>query len=713
MGRFAELFSPRSIAVVGVSDDPVRPGSQAVRALQENGYPGAIYPVNPKYATFRGFKCHAALGAIDGDIDVAVIGIPSRGVRAVIEECVARKVKYAVILSGGFRETGADGAALQDEIVALARAGGMRIIGPNCLGLANISGNVYAAFGSITRPPKLRPGPVSLVTQSGGFGYSIALACAGGGIGFRNIVATGNEADVDAVELIDGLLEDDGTEIVLAYIEGVKDGRALLEAGRRALSAGKPLLVWKSGITEQGARAAASHTANMTGSYEFYRALFKQAGIIELREIHEAVDYVKALRAGKFPQGRRVAVMGGSGGSAIVFTDAAEQKGLRLAAFGSGTVNRLATVVPAIGSVSNPVDFTAGYIAAEGAEKFGVAVRAVLDDPNVDAVCVNFATIAGNPAHAGARALAEIAPTTGKPVVVFLSVPRTEAGEAWAVLDAARIPVFVSPVRAAKAIAMLEACRAAREKNRLVTPAAAGHEARAVSFPAETPVLSEVQSKMILSALGITVSRDHLVPVGGSFTKELPDAPLAVKIVSPDIPHKTDIGAVRLDVRGRPELERAIEEVLAAARAQADGARIDGVLVSEMVTDGFELLIGAVNDAIFGPVIVLSAGGIHAEVLGDRTCRLAPFDRETAREMIGELRCSALFCGLRGKPPLDVEALADALSILSRFAWRQRDAVREIDINPLFLRPRGQGVVAADALIVRGSCHARADGHPM
>src|SRR5688572_30335213 len=269
MKQFEKLFEPRSIAVVGVSEDPGRPGSQTVHALLRNGYPGRIYPVNPKYPTYEGMTCYPSVSAIDGDVDIAMIGVPARGVIGIVEECARKGVAFAVVPSGGFRESGPDGAALQDRMVAIAREAGMRIVGPNCLGYVNVHKDVYAGFGSITRPPNLKKGPVSLVIQSGGFGYSIALACAGAGIGFRNIIATGNEADIDAVEFIEALLDDPGTHVILAYIEGLANGRALLDAGRRALALGKPLLVWKGGVTEEGARAAATHTANLTGSTDF------------------------------------------------------------------------------------------------------------------------------------------------------------------------------------------------------------------------------------------------------------------------------------------------------------------------------------------------------------------------------------------------------------------------------------------------------------
>jgi acyl-CoA synthetase (NDP forming) len=692
---FERLFEPRSLAVVGVSEDAARPGSQTVEALLRNGYQGRIYPVNPRYPTFQGLQCYACLSDIPDEVDVAVIGVPARAAVEVIEDCARKQVPYAVVLSGGFRESGADGVSRQAHMVEIARRAGMRIIGPNCLGLANIHKDVYAAFGSITRAPKLRKGAVSLVTQSGGFGYSIALACARAAIGFRNVVATGNEADVHTVEIIDALLEDDATNIIIAYIEGLASGRALLEVGKRALARGKPLLVWKGGVTEQGAKAAATHTANLTGSYDFYRAVFKQAGIIEINEIHEAVDLVKAFESRKLPHGRRVAVMGGSGGSAIVFADAAENAGLTLSTFSEQTKQALSKVVPEIGSVVNPVDFTAGYIGGK-ADNFETAVQAVLNDSQVDAVCLNFATIAGAQCHAGAQVLSALTERIRKPLFVFLSTPPSETGNGLFLLEEAKIPVLGSPVRVARAMAALATYREARE--RLDLHSIAAQDAVVPTVPAVRGALSEVASKRILESAGIAVTRDRLVQSAAEarFGELVP--PLAVKIVSPDIAHKTEVGGVVLHVNTSAELERAVEAVLDNARSLAPGARIEGVMISEMLTEGFELLAGAVNDAVFGPVVVVGAGGIHAELLRDTTCRLAPFNELTACEMLDELRCRPILDGARGKPALDVAAAARAIAALSALAWHNRDSFTEIDVNPLFVLPNA--AVAADALIV-------------
>ena len=702
MNDFRYLFEPRSIAVVGVSEDAGRPASQAVHTLMKYGYGGKIFPVNPKYKDFQGLKCFPSIADVDAPIDLVVIGVPAAGVLPVLETCAEKRVPFVVILSGGFRESGPEGVQREQRMLAIARKSGMRIIGPNCLGFANIHSNVYAAFGSITREPKLKPGSVSLVTQSGGFGYSIALACSEAGIGFRHVIATGNESDIDTVQLIDALLDDAETRVIVAYIEGTRDGRALLEVARRARAVGKPLLVWKAGVTEQGARAAASHTASLTGSYDFYQALFKQTGVVEIREIEEAVDYLKALGAGKYPVGGGVAAMGVSGGSAIVFADAGEPLGLELCELSDETQERLSKVVPSIGAVHNPIDLTAGYFSAANREKLETAVHAVLDDPKVHTVCVNLATTGGAGSLVAAEVLGRVAASTAKPIVVFSSAPASLIGDALRAFAEAKIPVISSPSRAARAIAML--AKYGQSATR-VGRATATQEAQesAVSQPLRSLTqsggsLSETDSKAILAAAGIPVTKDIIVSgVDGSVFEKM-TAPLVVKIISRDIPHKTEIGGVKVGIRTRAELEAAISEVLESARKHAPEARIDGVLVSEMVRGGFELIAGVVNDVVFGPVVVVGAGGIYTELLRDSACRLAPFDEDTAREMLDELQCRRMLDGARGGAPLDVRAAAKALTALSQFAWENREQVREIDVNPLFALPTG--VVAADALIV-------------
>ncbi len=698
MKTFEHLFEPRAIAVVGVSDDSARPGTQALRALVKNGFQGRLFPVNPKYEAFDELPCFASVDAIPEAVDLVVIGVPAGGVLAVLESCARKKVGYAVILSGGFRESGPEGIERERRMLEIAQAAGIRLLGPNCLGFANIHAGVYAAFGSITRPPKLQRGSVSLVTQSGGFGYSIALACAEAGIGFRHVIATGNETDIDTIQLINALLDDDQTRSIIAYIEGTSDGRALLDVGRRALAAGKPLLLWKGGVTEQGAKAAESHTASMTGTYDFYRALFRQTGIVEIQELHEAVDYLLAFEGRRYPTGNGVAVMGVSGGSAIVFADAGERRGLHLCELAAQTQEALAGVVPHIGAVHNPIDLTAGYFSAANQAKLETAVRATLADPGVHALCVNLATTGQAGSLAAAQVLVRVAQESAKPIVVFSSTPVAENAQALAEFAKGAVPVLRSPSRAARAVATLMDYRRVRERL-LASPAAADSgEAAAAATVQAGKALSEAESKAVLAGAGIPVSRDVMVPGPGMLAIEGLRLPLVVKVVSPDIPHKTEVGGVRLGIASQAALDEAIAEVLANARRHVPHARIEGALVSEMVQGGFELIAGVVNDEVFGPVVVVGAGGIYAEVLEDTASRIAPFDAATALDMLGELRCRPILDGVRGAPACDVSAIASALAALSRFAWAHRDQVREVDINPLFALP--DGVVAADALVV-------------
>ncbi|MBI3938409.1 MAG: acetate--CoA ligase family protein [Betaproteobacteria bacterium] len=699
MSALERLFNPRGIAIVGARQDLSRGGGQPLNALLSYGYAGRVYPVNPKYREIAGVKCYPSLRDIDGPCDLAVIAIPAGGIIEAVKDCGANGIPYAVIYGGGFREIGTEGVAREKELVRVARESGVRLIGPNCLGLVNVTDRVYAAFGSMTREPRLRSGPVSMVYQSGGFGHSIVLCCAAAGAGFRYLVASGNEVDITAPELIDAYLDDEQTKIVVAYIEGVADGRALMEAGRKAARLGKVILMWKSGNTEQGRRVAATHTASMTGTDDIYRAALRQAGIIKVHGFGEIADLVKVFSTGRFPRGRNVAVIGGSGGSAIVFADAADQYGLSLPAPAPETLEILKKFVPAVGSTSNPVDFAAGYLDDVVAHKFAGAVDAILGDPNMDQLCVMLATVNGKPSLNGARALVAGAQHRNKPILVFSSVPRETAAEAFRLLDEAHIPILPSPTRVARAAAVTAAYVEMRD--RLSRPAAeATRHLTPPDLPAGRGALNETESKKLLARYRVSTTRDAVVPIGEEPKPIDLRPPFAVKVLSPDITHKTEAGGVRLNIADHAALRAAIEEVTESVRRAAPAARIDGMLVSEMITDGVETMVGVVNDPVFGPVVAFGLGGILTEVLHDLSYRVAPFDGATARAMIGELRGKAIFDGVRGRAPLDTEALAEALVAVSRLAWDLRERIQELDINPLLVRPRGKGVAAADALVV-------------
>ena len=698
---FARLFDPRGIAVVGASTDLARPGGQTVNALVRLGFRGSIYPVNPKYAEIAAHRCYPSLAAIDAPCDVAVIALPAAHVTSLIVECGRQGIGFAVVLGGGFREGGPAGIALEREMLAAARKHGVRIIGPNCLGVVNVHQRVYAAFGSVTRPPDLEPGPVSAVIQSGGFGNSIVVQCALAGIGFRYVVASGMESDITTPQLIEAFVSDPETRAILLYLESVADGRALIAACDRALAAGKPVIALKAGNTREGMRAAASHTARMTAGHDVYRAAFRQCGVIEIEDIDDAVDCVHCLLADRLPRGRAVAVVGGSGGSLVVFSDAADRYGLTLPPPAEPTLAVLRANLPAIAAIANPIDYTAGFVTDANALRFRDVVTALLADPGIDQLGLLLATGAGRTQHNTAAAAVAAAANSDKPLLVFSSMPYESTPAAFDLFKRAGIPVLASPNRVARVMSHLADYAAARQRCHQEITTAAGASSMAPRLPAGAATLDEHDSKHVLAAFGIAVTRDHLLPADSP--DHLPEDlrfPLAAKIVSSDILHKTDIGGVRLNLENPRAFRQAVADILANVRRAVPGARVRGMLACEMIDDGLETIVGVVNDATFGPVVALGLGGVLAETLCDVTYRIAPFDVDTARAMIGELRGVPLFAGVRGRAPRDVAALAATLSKVSELAWALRERLAELDINPLLVGLVGKGAIAADALIV-------------
>ncbi len=699
LSKFEFLFDPRAIAVIGASVEVHRPGAQTVRALKDYGYKGQIYPVNPKYDQLANLRCYASIKEVPKPCDIAVIALPAELVPDTIAACGEHGIPFAVVMGGGFRESGAAGRQRELRMLEAARLHGVRIIGPNCLGLVNVHTRAYAAFGSLARPPLLAPGSVSAVIQSGGFGNSLVIRCATAGIGFRQVVASGSESDLTAPELIEAMIDDPGTRLILMYMEGISDGRRFVAAAQRALAAGKPIVVWKAGNTRQGAKAAASHTANMTGSYDVYHAAFRQYGVVEVNEMEEAIDCIQSLLAfSTRPAGTEVAIMGGSGGSAVVFSDAADHYGISLSELRPATHEVLQKVLPGTASLENPIDYAAGFITDANTSRFRTAVDAVLADPGVHQLGVLFATTTGEQARNGATVLAEAVTKHAKPIFTFLSVPRETTGGGMEILEKADIPILSSPTRIVKAMKVLADYQRARQRGR--------QHSTPETQPGSTPVpaagtLSEHASKAVLDSWNIPVTKDRLVAVDAVATQAAAGVtfPVALKIVSSDIPHKSEIGGVQLNIANAAELALAMREMVARVRQAAPAAVLEGLLVSEMVNDGIETIVGVVNDSVFGPVVAFGLGGIFAEIMRDITYRLAPFDLDTAHEMISELRASAILRGVRGRPAGDVEALAQALVAVSNLAWQLRASLEEMDINPLLVRPHGRGVVAADALL--------------
>jgi acyl-CoA synthetase (NDP forming) len=696
------FFNPRAIAIIGASQDLNTISGQPLKFLRNHGYQGRLYPINPRYQDVAGVKCFPTIAEVPEVPDLVLILVNAARVADMLRECGVKGVPYVIIFTSGFSEMGGEGVRLQRQLTHIAQEHGIGVIGPNCQGMINVADNVFAGFGSVFNAD-YEPGAVSMVSQSGGFGFSVMnLSSKDGRLPFRQMVTTGNEIGVSTLEFIEHFIADPKTEIIVGYIEGLKDAGRLLEVGNRALDAGKPVLMWKVGNTEQGQLAARSHTANLGGEMALYRAAFRQSGIIQVEDIQDVVDYGRAFACGRLPAGNRLAIITISGGAGILMTDECIARGMQLPKLAPQTEEKLRAFVPAFGSLLNPVDVTAAIF--NNTELIGLTLQAIVDDPNVDCVAMINASLQGELAAKISAQIVAGAARTDKPVFLCWSARDEVAPEAYAALDAARIPRYQSPVRCGRALAALSwyaEARRRRERHKAEKPAVLTSAAARQTLAGRTADVTEHVAKRILVDYGIPVTREALAPNrdGALAIARSIGYPVVLKVQSPAISHKTEARAVRLGIASDAELAAAYDEVITNARTHQRGARIEGVLVQEMARDGVEAILGVVNDPLFGPAVMFGLGGIFAEVLKDVSFRLAPVTASVAREMIEEIAGYPVLAGARGRPRADLDALVDAIVRLSALAVDLKDHVAELDINPLFVFAEGRGVKAADALI--------------
>jgi len=696
------FFNPRAIAIIGASQDLGTISGQPLKHLQSHNYKGKLYPVNPRYQEVAGVKCYPSLADVPETPDLVLILVNASRVADMLTQCGAKGVPYVIIFSSGFSEVGGVGVDLQQRLKSIAHAHDIGVVGPNCQGMINIADSVFAGFGSVFNSD-YDPGPVSMVSQSGGFGFSVMnLSSKEGGLGFRQMVTTGNEIGVSTVDFLEYFVRDPQTEIIAGYVEGLRDARRLVDVGEKALLAGKPILMWKVGNTEQGQRAAASHTANLGGAMALYRAAFRQKGIIQIDDIQDLVDFGRAFRSKRLPKGNRLAIITISGGAGILMTDECVSGGMELAELSAETNARLREFIPSFGSLLNPVDVTAAIF--NDTTLINRTLQAIIDDPNVDSVAMINASLQGELAETIAKEIVAVAKNTDKPVFLCWSARDVLAKEAYALLDEARLPHYKSPVRCGRALAAVSWYADAKRRNERQR----GEKAVSLTRPQaqetlrnHTSDIAEYEAKRVLAEYGICVTMEALAPTvedAVTAAKRI-GYPVAMKAQSPDISHKTEAKAVRLGIANERELVAAYAEIVENARAYKPDAKIEGVLIQEMVKGGIEAILGVTNDALFGPAVMFGLGGIFAEVLKDVAFRLAPVTPAVAREMIAEIKGYPLLTGARGKAPADVDALADTIVKLSALAMDLEQDLAELDINPLFVMEKGKGVVAADALI--------------
>lgn len=691
MSDLRRLLEPRSIAVIGASRDPVKISGRVLAYLGRHGYPGEIYPVNPGHDRVQGRPAYRRVADLPGPVDLAIVVLPAPAVAGAVRECVAAGVPFVAVFSSGYAETGPVGAARQRELAEAAR--GTRLLGPNCLGLVNLPARVAATFTSALDQGSLHPGPVAFVSQSGAFGSMIFGAAQRERLGFAYLVNTGNELDLEVAEVIDAVLDDPRVRVVIGYLEAVRDGPALVSAAQRALALGKPLVLVKVGRTGAGVRAAASHTAALAGADAVFDGVFRQYGIHRAGGMEELLDLARVFATGARAGGNRVTIVTISGGAGVLMADHCEQWGLVVPEWRGRWRERMAELIPEYGSAGNPIDVTATLISRP--ELLAGVLRLAAEHPDTDVLAVAL----GNTEQAEQPLIdALLAARGSKPVVVAWV---GSSGRPLARLTEAGVAAYPDPSRAIRAVAALVA---QSERERAGRPAAApAPPLGPPPGPLVVPVvphrrdpdgrLDEYDSKRLLAAYGVPVVDEQPVADAAEAVAAADRIgyPVALKLLAPQLVHKTDRGGVVLDLASGAEVAAAADRLL----ARADGLPAPALLVQRMLPGRLELIVGARRDPGFGPVVLVGFGGVLAELLGDAAVARAPLTEVEAGALLDRLRGRSLLAGVRGSPPRDVAAVAAAVAAVSRLAADRPDLL-ELDVNPLLVGHAGEGAVAVD-----------------
>ena len=684
------VFVPGSVAVVGASSDPDRIGGRLLRFLLEAGYAGKIYPINKSGAAeIQGLPAYASVRDVPGELDQAVIVVPAPGVAAALQESIDKGVRCVVVLTSGFAELGPEGRAQQEQLVAMCRAAGVRMLGPNSLGLLNVKTRYFATFSTVLYGLQPMHGSISLATQSGAFGSCAYGMATQRGLGLSKIIATGNEADIDVAECIDYLAEDPDTRVICAALESCRDGDRLRAALLKAARAGKPVLIMKVGRTELGAAAASTHTGSLAGNDAVFDTVFAECGAYRPQSIEEMLDIAYYLTVtGRLPVNDDIGIITGSGGIGVLMADHAFELGLAMPALPEAGVQASQALLP-FAVAANPLDMTAQVTSVPGGVPRTIEIMLAHGSYGTVLAYLAHSGLAPQRFAATITHLAQLrAQYPGRDLVlVMLSVPESNTA-----LEALGIPVFADPSRAM--LALGAAARMARAWQRL--PAAPQAREPAAPLP---PVATEAQAKAVLAQAGLPVLPEVLCQDADSAARAARQMgfPVVAKIVSPDILHKTEIGGVLLHLADEEAVRAAFETLMQRARAHAPQARLDGVLVTPMVRGGVETILGVHRDPTFGPMIMYGLGGTAVELYRDVAFASAPLDEAAAQRLIGRVRGSQLLRGWRGSPPCDEAALVQALCQLSDFALAHAHELQGVDINPLLVREHG--AVCLDAVI--------------
>lgn len=698
----ARFFNPRRVAMMGASEDLSKFGGRCMRQMIDFGYSGALYPVNPKREQIFGLPCFASLADLPHAPDHVGIVLPAPAVPAALEQCAQLGVPFATVFSSGFGEMGnAEGRAGQQRILDIARRGNIRVMGPNCNGMVNFVDGFALTSTATIQGPRRAAGDIGVVSQSGGAGQvNIMWRAQQAGLGISYQVSCGNAADLDLVDYAAFMLESPATKVVLMLAERLADGRRLRALARRADQLGKPILMVKVGRSAAGSKAAASHTGAITGADDVCDAALRQMGIVRVDDCNELYETAMLLRQGRLPAGKRAAAMSISGGNLVMVADLGASLGIEWPDYADRTRAALEESLPGFSAAANPTDLTAAAIGRQGA--YAEAARTILQDPSVD-VLIPVLTI--NSAS-DVRSIAQVSADSEKPVaILWTGCTHDNAALTARALVAEGHAVYRDALPCLKALR--RTMQYAEHRGRLSAPPPARPAnideaaARRILEQAQGP-LSEYRSKALLQCYGLPITAETLVRTAEEAVQAAAriGRPVALKIQSPDIAHKTESGAMRLGVSGAGPVAAAFGEIIAAAKAYRPEARIEGVLVQEMIGQAREFFVGISQDATFGPILTLGLGGIHVEILRDVAFRLVPLNRDQAWCALRELRMFKLLEGARGAPPADIESLVDCLLRISWLAHDLGEHIEEFDINPLCILPEGQGARVVDALLI-------------
>lgn len=689
-----KLFDPKSIAVIGASQQEGKVGHSVLKNLLHYGYKGKIYPINPKAEEILGVKTYSTIFAMEGEIDLAVVAIPSQFVPTVLKDCVERRIDSVIIISAGFKESGKEGSKLERELVEIIKNSSIRVLGPNCLGVIDTASSLNASFAA-GMPSR---GNIAFFSQSGALCTAVLDWALEEDVGFSKFISLGNKADIDEVDLLLALADDPETKVILGYLEGIQNGVRFMEVARE-VSRKKPVIINKSGRTQAGARAASSHTGTLTGSETAYEAAFRQCGVIRAETLEALFDYAIAFAYQPLPRGPNLAILTNAGGPGIIAADAAENSILKMASFGEETIGKLRKELPASASIYNPVD----VVGDAGADRYEKAMRPLIGDPAVDSLVVILTPQAMTEIKETAEVINKIAPVVSDKPIVSSFMGGLEVKAGIRILRSGKIPNYSYPEHAIAALDAMVKYRKWKEAPSDQTKIFEVNKRKAEEIFSKAKEkgkanLTPEETREVLSAYGFRLPKRVVTETSREATSaaESVGYPVVMKIISPDILHKSDIGGVKVGISERSQVARSFEDLISNAKRFMPEALILGVAVEEMIGPGKEVILGSSRDPSFGSLLMFGLGGIYVETLKDVSFRIAPLGLSEVDSMIREIRSYPILKGVRGEEPSDLIAVKEALLRLSQLVTDFPE-ILEMDINPLMVLAAGKGAVVIDS----------------